>query len=142
MLACQLTRATDTRGDQFDTSNILYRARIVFDAPVTNADGVLSSAGTGGTSVWDGVDKLTIEGTKTQINTHLSSVSFTPTGTFSNAFTMAITLDRNINSEGWLFHRIITNILMDSGNGATSHDTDRRYDEDESTLFNDATKLT
>lgn len=141
-LLTDLAVITDTRGDQFDAANILYRASIQFDSPVTNADGNLSSGGTGGTTVWDGTDTLTIEGTKTQVNSHLAATNWNAQGTFSDAFTMTITLDRNINSEGWLFHRQITNILMDSGNGATSHNADRRYDEDERTLLNDASKLT
>ena len=133
---------TDTRGDQFDAATILYRATIQTDTPVTNTDGALSSAGTGGTSVWDSVDTLTIEGTKTQVNSHLATITWTGAGTFSNAFTMNTELFRNINSAGWITHKSVTNILMDSGNGASGKDTAWRYDEDEATLLNDVTKLT
>ena len=122
---------TDTRGDQFDAATILYRATIQFDTPVTNTDGALSSGGTGGTSVWDNVDTLTIEGTKTQVNSHLNAITFTGTNGFSNAFTMNTELSRNINSAGWISHKIVSGIRMNSGNGATGQNTGHVYNEDE-----------
>ena len=122
---------TDTRGDQYDAATVLYRATIQTDTPVTNTDGALSSAGTGGTSVWDGTDTLTMEGTKTQVNSHLAALTWTGTGGFSNAFTMNTELLRNINSAGWLTHKSVTNILMNSGDGATGQNTGHVYNEDE-----------
>ena len=129
-LLTNIAVVTDTRGDQADS--VLYRAEIQFSV-ITNTDGTLSSAGTGGTSVWDNINKLTIEGTKTQVNSHLATVSFNPIGTFSSAFDMSITLYREINGlGGFQWHRTITDILMDSGNGATNQNDPHTYNEDES----------
>ena len=133
---------TDTRGDQADASTILYRTLITLDTPLTSANGTLSSAGAGGTTVWDGPSvTLTIEGNKTQVNSHLAAVTWTGANGFRNAFTMTTELLRNINSAGWLTHKTVLNKLMNSGNGVVGESTLWYYDEDEWTKFNDPTKL-
>lgn len=59
----------------------------------TTGANYLSSGGSGGTSTWSsGTNRLTITGTKTQVNSHLSTVNFKVKSDLTSNFTITYTL--------------------------------------------------
>ena len=66
---------------------------IVITPSLTSAVYLLSSTGSGGTSTFDPIYKtLTISGTKTQVNSHLNAVQFTPVSFENRAFVLSYSL--------------------------------------------------
>ena len=79
-----------------DVYNTDYSYRVVITSATAVID-LITSAGTGGTATWDGVARsFTIQGTKAQVNSHLSSLTVT-TNSFVD-FTLTYTLTNLISA--------------------------------------------
>ena len=106
-----MTAADDVYYDKNDTGIIAGNPEILdnystnWTVTVTpsniNYVSVLSSAGTGGTSVFNTTTKvLTIKGTKTQVNTHLNLISYTITNSATQDFTLGYLAINDTTNEG------------------------------------------
>lgn len=113
-----------------------YRVVATLDSPVDNANGEFRTFGTGGTSTWDGVDTLTITGTKDQVNSHLESFEWWSRGP-NTAFTFVLTIERNINSAGFIQMASGT-VTMNTGDPEQNNlGVTWNYNEDEYMYFGD-----
>ena len=133
-----LATITDTRGDY---PTVTYKAIIILDAPAAHANGEFRTFGSGGTSVWDGIDKITIEGDKTQINSHLATLEWWSRGPL-DAFTVDLNIYRNINSAGNVLVKTENNIPFNAGTvlpSPTNTALTWIYNEDEDTAFSEGT---
>lgn len=129
-------------GDNLGTvfpANVNYRVTATLNAPAAHANGEFRTFGTGGSSVWDGINTLVIEGNKDEVNSHLSAFEWWSRGP-DDAFTFSVTIERNANNEGWVQMAQDTSIEMNVGAPYTfDQDLDVvwTYDEDTFMYFND-----
>lgn len=96
--------------------------------------GSLSTAGTGGTSTWNaGTYTLTITGTKTQVNSHLGSLTYTAPVNEEDQFELTYTLTNSVGSTPVIKHQSMyggTNLYFYYTRG------DAYYNEDTPTTIN------
>jgi len=105
---------------------------------LTAAVSTLSSAGSGGTSSFNsGTKKLTLVGTKTQVNSHLAAITLTPATDYAVDFVLNYRVTNPISS---LQTTVTQNLLISGFNSETSNlNINRSYTENKvNTLFLDA----
>lgn len=93
------------------TQAVTYQVKLVLDAPASDANGELLSFGTGGTTVWDGVNTLTITGTKDQVNDQLEAVEWWSRGP-QDTFTFSASLYRALDGGAWNLVKTETGVNM------------------------------
>lgn len=126
----------DNLGTALPTS-VDYRVTATLNAPAAHANGEFRTFGAGGTSVWDGIDTLVIEGNKTEVNSHLSAFEWWSRGP-NDAFTFSVTIERNANSDGWVQMAQDTSVVMNTGAPQDNNlGVIWTYDEDTFMNFND-----
>ena len=129
-----LLNITDRRGDY---GTVTYRVYVTLDAPATTTNGEFRTFGSGGTSTWNGTShRLEVEGTKTEVNSHLASMEWWSRGP-SDSFTIDITVDRNIESAGYVNVATSNDIVFNAGTAPDTYTDDpKTYDEDKDSSFN------
>jgi hypothetical protein len=102
--------------------------------PTADSVKLMSSTGTGGTSIWSvSTKKLTIVGTKSQVNSHINNITVTPSSDYNLNFTLEYKLTTPQNNSATKYQLILLTSPFDN---EVSNITDsRQYYANETTFI-------